>query len=122
MDLSTFVKETLVQLVKGVSEAQTEVESYGAAVNPEHELVTLFAQGAKKNPRAFGNYVEEISFDVAVTATDKVDVGGGLKVSVISGKAERSDSRETEHRVKFKIPLVFPKRGSVVTADARMNS
>lgn len=72
-----------------------------------------------KFPAESGVYFEarvlatSVKFDVAVTAETKErnEVGGGLKVMVLSARAgtEATTTDTTVSRVQFAVPLVFPR-------------
>jgi hypothetical protein len=114
MDLREFVKEALLQVVSGVTEAQEAVHAKGGYVNPsalshvgDHSQTTLFATLSS------GQNVFLIDFDVAVTASESVDAGGSAKLSVVSlfsaqvgGKS--ATSTESVSRIRFKVPLALP--------------
>lgn len=79
MDLKEFTKETLLQIVQGVNEANKLLTEKNAYVTRNIE---------KKTGESYvdhdGNYTHAINidFDVAVTATEVNDTkgGGGIKV------------------------------------------
>lgn len=117
MDLKTFVKETLVQIVAGVAEAKAEVAAMGvgAAVNPE----TTYSGSGPDHAAP-----TDVSFDVAVTVVsaskDREEheatgsAGGvlavvGLKIGgKVDGSAEREDREEAVSRIKFAVKLGQP--------------
>ncbi|WP_019446049.1 hypothetical protein [Aeromonas sp. 159] len=101
MQLDEFVKTTLMQVVKGVKDAQEEAVGFGAVVNP----------------RPNGGYgparETQIDFDVAltVTGTSSGEVGGKIAVASflnLGGKATESDARQETSRVKFELTLALP--------------
>lgn len=117
MDLKTFVRETLVQIVAGVAEAKAEVAAMGvgAAVNPE----TTYSGSGPDHASP-----TDVSFDVAVTVVsaskDREEheatgsAGGvlavvGLKIGgKVEGAAEREDRQEAVSRIKFAVKLGQP--------------
>lgn len=107
MDLKEFTKETLVQIVQGVEEANSELVE-------KHALVTSHAVKNGNNIFMDEDYVNaiEVEFDVAVTVTETGGTkgGGGIKVAqVLHGGVETSKSSENQSisRVRFALPLVL---------------
>ncbi|EKP0299443.1 MAG: hypothetical protein ACRC2Y_01065 [Aeromonas veronii] len=101
MQLDEFVKTTIMQVVKGVSDAQKEAAELGAVVNPR--------------PNGGYGYVREtsVAFDVALTVTGSSSGEVGGKVTVASflnlgGKATESDARQETSHVKFEVALALP--------------
>lgn len=111
MDLKEFTKETLIQIVQGVKEANDSLEQYGACV-PGRTLKSeqnVYVDKERTYANAF-----EVDFDVAVTATetDGTKGGGGLRVAQLfqAGiEANRSTENQSISRVKFTLPLVLEK-------------
>ena len=101
MQLDEFVKTTIMQVVKGVKDAQEEAAEFGAVVNPrEREGI-----GRRKET--------SIAFDVAltVTGTNSGEVGGKLTVASIlnlGGKVTESDARQETSRVQFDVAFSLP--------------
>lgn len=97
MDLEKFVKETLLQVLRGIRGAADEVEEHEGRVSPE--LV--------------GGTLQNIEFDVAVFASEDSATGGkaGIRVASmigIGGKKEVSSSHRSESRIKFTVPVEYP--------------
>lgn len=116
MDLKDFVRESLVQIATGISEANEALAGTTAVVNPFN--VQAYSTEAKAYGRlndafnAKDALVELVDFDVAVTTESGTQTGGGIKISVASigigaeGKSTGAQSRES--RIRFKIPMVYP--------------
>lgn len=113
MDLATFVRETLVQIVEGVSAATIEIDNLGtnARINPGIENAH---NGGQARP---------VEFDVAVTVSqgsenkDQVKAGGSLSVLAVvgikAGAEGLSDTAamqrsEAVSRVKFSVMIAQP--------------
>ncbi|MBV7412942.1 hypothetical protein [Aeromonas sp. sif2433] len=101
MQLDEFVKATIMQVVKGVKDAQEEAAEYGAVVNPR-------PNGGYGHPRE-----TPVAFDVAltVTGTSSGEVGGKVTVAsflTLGGKATESDARQETSHVKFEVTLALP--------------
>lgn len=118
MDLREFVKESLIQISKGIADANEELKDTGAMINPLHVIVnTENSQaygrtGASANQPSNSRVVEKVEFDVAVVAEEGTQTKAGIKLSVASmglnagGQSNASD--RSESRIKFTIPVVFP--------------
>ena len=100
MDLQSFVKETICQIVRGVKDAQEEVGDL-AIVNYR----------SVRSETADGDY-RFIHFDAAVTANESQGTSGsgGLRVAFLGaeGKAEKETSSSSVSRIKFTVPVKLP--------------
>ena len=116
MELKDFIAGTLVQIVEGVHAAQKQVVELGGNVNPYYR---------KETPGFGTNYkpseVQNVSFDVAITAQENsASKGGGgvVVVGIALGKRnESSDSSTSVSRVAFTVPLGLPT--GLNSADAK---
>ncbi len=118
MDLREFVKESIVQIAKGIEEANEELAESSAMVNPFHIVANSDSAQAyartrppsQNNPEA--RIVEKVQFDVAVVAESGEEGSAGAKLSIASigigaqGKVESSN--KSESRIQFTIPVVYP--------------
>ena len=103
MELHEFVRETLVQIVHGITEAQDHeiIQKNNASVVP----YGISSADLKLAHR-------EISFDVVVIAQTESSAKGGIGIFVgglgigTQGKLGANDS--LENRVKFSVPILFP--------------
>ncbi len=100
MKLQEFVNETLREIITGVKEAQEYAKDNNATVNASP---------------AIGTPIKEVEFDVAVTSTEgsEAQAGTGIFVAGLGlgakGKLDTSNSSVT--RIKFSIPVCFPRQG-----------
>lgn len=101
MDLQTFVKTTLIQIISGVKDAGEEITKCGisAVINPR------LAHATHSNPK-------DVEFDVAVTVSAS-DTGGGkagLKIASleIGGGKERRTETQAVSRIRFAVPIAMP--------------
>lgn len=107
MELQEFVKETLLEIVRGVKEAQDAVREYGATVNPRIVPNSESAQVA-------GEYrpVQNVDFEVGLTTSEESENKKGIGVALgmikagIDGNGGRSSSAAT--KIRFTVPLVLP--------------
>ena len=104
MELEEFIRSSMLQIMQGIRGAQQEwkTPSSGAGV----------ISPAWDGPDDFVNRVQEVKFDVAVTAATKTEGGGsgGIKVVAldVSGKVSRSAENSTVSRISFSIPILPP--------------
>lgn len=107
MELYEFIKSTLLQVTKGIKEAQEEVKEYGAIVNPRIVKESSHAE-------IDGSYhtLHEIQFEVGLTEStediNKKGIGvllGGFKIG-FDGNDSKNISAVTN--IKFTIPIVYP--------------
>ena len=117
MDLKDFVKESLVQISKGIEEANEELSGTGAMINPLNITINTEssqAYGRTGSPANKGDsrVVENVDFDVAVVAEAGAQTNAGLKLSIasigIGGDGQSNTKDKSESRIRFRIPVVFP--------------
>jgi len=103
MDLAEFVKTTLEQISKGVSEAAAEVKTAGGVVNP----LSPYRPQRHKDAQA-----QAVEFDVAVTVQEDATTGAKGKISIIGlglyGSGEVSSANTTVNRIRFRVPMELP--------------
>jgi len=89
MELQEFITKTLVQIMKGVADAQSEFS--GQKIG--------FQDGTYK-------YVD---FDVAVVATESSGSGAGIGVvGVLKGQMSSESAEGSVSRIQFKVPIRYP--------------
>ena len=100
MELKDFIKDTLIQIVSGVDEAQEAVADK-AVINPVNDAFELNRAAPVK-----------VFFDVALTVTEsaggKAVIGiftSGLSLGVKGGAEVGSRSL---NRVQFNVPVILP--------------
>jgi len=106
MELKTFITETLNQIIDGVKDAQYHAAEQGGEVNP----VVLFASKTVDRLRQHqlsGPLIQEIDFDVAVTATEGTKTKGGVGVFVgvvgLGTQGQSDTSNQSISRIKFPV-------------------
>ena len=118
MNLQTFISETISQISKGIEAANEQLESTSAIVSPR-SIKPLQDKNTKgygyldesDEPR-FMRVVEEIEFDVAVTATEGKETKGGIGIMVgavgIGSQGKSESENASVSRIRFRIPVVLP--------------
>jgi hypothetical protein len=115
MNLDEFISESLKGIIKGVKDSQDFAKENGGRVNPH------FVNGTtnhKKNDfikiESNENFtmITDITFDIAVTASDKKESGLSGSINVLSlkmgGKHEGEEFNETVSRIKFLVSVALP--------------
>lgn len=120
MDLKDFVKESIIQIAKGIEEANEQLKDSEAMVNPMY--IITYSEEAQSYGRTSerdaeisnpdSKIVQKVDFDVAVVAEvgKQGTAGGKLSIASIGFGAEgkTESSNKSESRIKFSIPVVFP--------------
>ena len=110
MDIKEFTKETITQIVNAVREANELISDYGASIPTDYfqgsRAITSYKDGEKN--------IIDVEFDVAVSAVESANVGGGAGIKVaainIGLGANSQNENSTLSRVKFTLPLVLPEK------------
>ncbi|MCE1184854.1 MAG: hypothetical protein LWW92_04510 [Rhodocyclales bacterium] len=114
MDLRDFVKESLVQIIQGVSDAQLLLkdQAMDGCVSPlsRNDWAALENRGTLLTRS--GVPIRDVEFDVSVTATAGEGKKGGVRVAVsvlgLGGEAQSSSSSSNISRLKFSVPVSLP--------------
>ncbi len=111
MNLQDFIRETLVQVVNGVKDAQSQLADMEAAINP----VGLAGQVSQLEGRRYsrtGQVSETVEFDIAVTVTEgestKKGVGAFVSVVGIGAQKQTEAQSSSVSRVKFNVQVLLP--------------
>lgn len=111
MELAEFVKNTLIEVVRGVTSAQEEMKGSGARINPH--MRSILNEHTIGQPEGHGGqHVDYMNFDIAVTiqSGEEARGGAGIKVMGIGIGLDTSTGNSTSHvsRIAFKVPIMFP--------------
>lgn len=110
MNLQDFIRETLIQIINGVKDAQEIIGESGAAINP----IGLSRMRDQLGGRGYhsGAVTEAVEFDVAVTVTEgeSTKKGAGAFISVVALGAQKQTEAHSSSvsRVKFSVPALLP--------------
>lgn len=112
MDIKDFIKESLVQIVEGITEANEALKDKGTYIPSrmivgEGVLTTL-----DKETNTTRNFMR-VDFDLAVTVTqsDIIKAGGGLSIASLGklgATSEDTSKNEEISRIKYTIPIALP--------------
>ena len=114
MDIKDFIKESLQQIVDGITEANTALEAKGASI-PTTGVAgdgvwwTLVKEGKDQHTK----HAMRIDFDLAVTVSqsDNLKAGGGISIASLANAGAASENisqSEAVSRIKYTIPLQLP--------------
>ncbi len=112
MKLQDFISETLKEIFAGLKVAQDHVAKIGGAINPT-DLIYLNGSLAKVQHKKTSRIGQEIDFDLEVCESKEKSGEGkaGVEIHVLSfgGKIKTATQDRSVSRLKFKIPVIFPK-------------
>ena len=112
MNIQEFLKETLVQISKGIEEAQNELTDSGGRVNPALSTGQSTLQNKGGLVTKQGNLVYDVNFDIAISVSDETDTkaGAGIFVASIGVGVQTADSYSSSKvsRIQFKVPISYP--------------
>jgi hypothetical protein len=117
MDLQVFIRETIAQIAKGITEADAAIKECGGAVNPRDVATNKSGEGpygVYVHDRKGQHYrpIESIAFDVVVAVSEEKETKGGIGIHVGAigvGSAGKSGSGSgSESRIQFRIPVMLP--------------
>lgn len=108
MELKDFIRETLEQIIEGVSCAKKAIEKHGGTINPTS---VSFRRDGDWNNYTSG-MPQNVEFDVGLSAIDKKGSVEGIGVFLGSVSLGKKNDQGIEHtavtRVRFSVPLVLP--------------
>jgi hypothetical protein len=112
MELKEFVTEALLQIAGGIEAAQNKLQEAGSAARintsvTRDESGSLVTGGRRHS-------VEFVEFDVAILANSGTETKAGVGLTVasllnLSAGGRSNQSQGTESRIKFKVPVAYPK-------------
>jgi len=115
VELREFISTVLVQLVRGVEDAQAQLKDSKATINP----LGLKAQIALQQNTDTPDFTS-VEFEVAVQAETKGEQSGGVGVQVavfkIGVDGKRLDSESHVNKLRFSVPVHLPP-GDVLKLD-----
>ena len=100
--LKDFVRQTLVEVVSGIQEAQKDTVNTGAIISP-HPIV----RGNRTSARG-GRDVEDVHFDVAVTMTKEKGAGAKAGIPIIKVEGSARGTHSDVSRITFSVAVCWP--------------
>lgn len=134
MEIKDFIKNVLVDIVKGVYMASEELEKYDVDINP-----TTNEKGMRGKANNVYKGIQNIDFDISVTLgeTSSVanEVGASIsaKIFVVSlfsfgsavdakAKDEIAYNTSLSHRIKFSVPISLPSNTDLESNRSKFKS
>ena len=115
MNLKDFISESIVEIVEGLVDAQSRIESEDAKVVPNINKVFTQSQTGGTNLAIGwdnqGNLIHSIEFDIAVTANEGTETKGGVVAGIfaLGSQGKSQESNQSISRLKFRVPISFPR-------------
>ena len=107
MELREFISTVLVELVRGIEDAQAELKDSKATINPLGVKAQIALRENKETPK-FTN----VEFEVAVEAATKGEQKGGVSVQVpvfrMGADGVKTESESRINRLRFSVPVHLP--------------
>lgn len=112
MELKDFVKETIVQIVEGIDQANATLTGNSAFIASTN-LSTNRALTSTVDKERIHHYVSNIEFDVAINVQNSETKAGGAGLEILSvlnvgGKGSSENTSSSTSRIKFSLPLALP--------------
>ena len=107
MELQEFIRSVLVQIVRGVEQAQSELKDSKATINPLGIKAQVALEQNKETPS-----FTDVEFEVAVEVKTQGEQSGGVGVQVavfkmgVDGKKAESESHVS--KLRFAVPVHLP--------------
>lgn len=109
MELKEFIKETLMQIIEGVEEAQNMLDSKDCIINPKKNI-NYDAKTGKANKLESAEKIN-VDFEVVLSKVDKAESKAGIGVLFgnigIGGHEKTDDSTSSVTSVRFSVPIKY---------------
>ena len=113
MELKEFISDVLTQIVEGAEQAQSNVEKYGATINPGgfHQVKGVEYYGRYAEPDNAPVSLCDISFEVSVSSDTSSESGAGISILFgavnVGGKGGENSAEGMANVIKFTIPVAL---------------
>ena len=116
MELHEFVSKTLVQIIRGVEQAQMEIVDSQAKVSPQLRTAFTNTQTGGTNQglgwAQEGGLVSVVEFNVSVSAQEGQGTKGGIGVVTgifaLGSQASSDKASTAATRIQFGVPIKLP--------------
>ena len=106
MELRDFIRNTIIEIIQGVRDAQETSIIYNATVNPSYKTGHYLEIGDKIYA------VKDIEFEISLTESQSEGNSKGIGVNFYSfkggTKSGENASNTSGTKVKFSLPILFP--------------
>jgi hypothetical protein len=114
VELKDFVSAVLTQIIDGVKTAQRTGHAKEGEVNPLLSTQQGVLQNQGRLVSRWGQLVQVVKFDVAVTAEEGKGTKGGIGIFMggvgLGSQGESKASQASVSRIQFEVPLSLPYR------------
>ncbi len=108
MKLQEFISQALQDIVRGVLDAQNALAENGKHINPQPSINSP----RRLHDSAEGHHIQDVNFDVAVTAVEKEGSAVGIGVLAaafnLGAQAQTFTENAAVSRIKFTVGLTLP--------------
>lgn len=107
MELREFISTVLVEIVRGVEDAQSRIKDSKATINPLGLQTQIALEQNEGSPE-----FSEVEFEVGVRADKKGGAGGGIGVQLavfsVGGDRKSLESESHINKLRFSVPVHLP--------------
>ncbi|UTS74897.1 hypothetical protein NMB96_08945 [Xanthomonas hortorum] len=112
MELKEFVTEALLQISGGIEDAQRKLQEGGSTTRINTSMTKDDTGNLVTGGRLHA--IEYVDFDVAILANSGTETKAGIGLTVasllnLSAGGNSTESKGMESRIKFRVPVAFPK-------------
>ena len=112
MELKEFVTEALLQISSGIEDAQRKLQEGGSTTRINASMTKDDTGNLVTGGRRHA--IEYVEFDVAILASSGTETKAGVGLTVasllnLSAGGKSNESKGMESRIKFRVPVAFPK-------------
>jgi len=110
MELKEFIYQTIKSIIEATAETQIFARKLGAKVNPPITFRT--DQGMQLWDKDEGQPIQQVEFDVTITASKDKNTKGGIGISIanigLKSQGASGSQKGSADRIKFSIPIMLP--------------
>lgn len=103
MELKDFIKGAIKDISEAITELNEEMGDSGLRVNP---IVDNPMDNVKY--ATDGRIVQDIDFNLQVSASEKTDTGGGVSINVLKAGVNNATDNATVSTIHFQIAVTLP--------------
>ncbi|MEO5334793.1 MAG: hypothetical protein H7839_22500 [Magnetococcus sp. YQC-5] len=114
LTIEDFIESSLIGIMRGIENAQKNLGGTGSKINPRLLNLDESAKAGKLLVTDGDDLAEFIEFDLSVsvhrTEGKKANIGMSVLRVNANGGIESTGKTDSSNRIKFKIPVVFPRK------------
>lgn len=104
MELKDFIKGTISDISEAIVDLNDRWKDKGLVVNPKK--INFHCEHLSRYED--GRYVQKINFNLIVSASDKNEVGGGVRINVLKAGLSNESKTNNTSSIEFSIPVIYP--------------